>query len=168
MNINKLHKITAEIIAKGGGRRGVCISKDTFTHKLEADGTTILSVESGSLESFEMADDDGGTKTRADGSTVYGMALVLAGNEESGHALKHGNWISVADKLPAHLHTVLGFVASGGLVVPGLNEEMIDCVSYDSERKVWLQCVNGNDAEVTVSHWMHLPYPPTKRTVAKW
>lgn len=166
MNIKKLHEITAEIIAKGGGHRGVCISKDTFRHKLESDGATILSVESGSLEQFEMADDDGGTKTRADGSTVYGMALVLAGNEESGHALKHGNWISVADKLPTHLHTVLGYITSGGLVV--MEEKMMDCVSYDPERKAWLQCVNGDDAVVTVSHWMHLPYPPTKRTVAKW
>ncbi len=166
MTIRQLNKITSEIIAKGGGRRGVCISKDTFRHKLEGDGATILTVESASLESFEMADDDGGTKTRADGSTVYGMALLLAGNEESGHAMRNGNWISVNDKLPHAFQTVLGHVTSGGLVV--MDEKMIDCVGYDPERKVWLQCVNGNDAVVKVSHWMHLPYPPTKRTLAKW
>ncbi len=165
MTINQLNKLTGKLVAKGAGRRGVCVSKDTFTHPLESDGATILDVVKGDLEVFPIADDDGGTKVTAKGLEVVGMALVLQGGE-SGDALRNSQWIDCADRLPGHLHSVLGYVTGGGLVV--LDEKMIDCVSYDPERKAWLQSVGTEDAVVTVTHWMPLPYPPFKRSIRRW
>ncbi len=159
MTINQLHKLTAKLIEQGAGRRGVCVSKDTFFHALEADGATILEATKATLQVFPMLDDDGGTKITARGREVTSAALVFEGNER-GYALRIGNWIDCDEKLPTHLHSVLGYVVSGGLVV--LEETMIDCVSYCPERKVWLQCVGDKDEVVQVSHWMHLPYPPFK------
>lgn len=68
-------------------------------------------------------------------------------------------WISVADKLPTHFHSVLGFVTGGPLVI---DDPMIDCVSYDPERNEWHQSIGTEDAIVTVSHWMFLPNAPQK------
>lgn len=79
MTINQLHKITGELIAKGAGRRSVCIDKGSFTHPLEADGCLILPVESAALSVYEMMDDDGGADIRADGSVKTSQSLVLAG-----------------------------------------------------------------------------------------
>lgn len=153
MTINQLNKITAQLVLQGAGRRGVCVAKDTFWHPLESDGATILNATKATLQGFPMADADGGTATTKAGKEIKGLALVLEGGE-SGEALRHGNWIDCTERLPTHLHSILGYVTSGRLVV--LDERMIDCVSYDPERKVWLQCVNGEDAEVQVSHWMNL------------
>jgi hypothetical protein len=166
MNINQLHKITAQLKEQGAGRRGVCVSKETFTHPLESDGATILSVERAALEVFGIMDADGGTEVDSRGREKSEMALVLGGNEGCGVALHNANWIPVEDRVPTHLHSVLGYVVSGGLVT--MDEKMMDCVSYDPERKVWLQCVNGDDAEVKVSHWMPLPFPPFKSTRRRW
>ncbi len=166
MTINQLHKITAKLKEQGSGRHGVCVSKETFTHPLESDGATILSVERAALEVFTIADDDGGTAVDSKGREKTAVSLVLGGNEGCGVALHNANWIAVEDRLPTHLHSVLGYVVSGGLVV--MDEKMIDCVSYDPERKVWLQSLGTEDAHVTVSHWMPLPYPPFKRTERRW
>jgi hypothetical protein len=73
-------------------------------------------------------------------------------------------WIAVEDRLPTHLHSVLGWVTSGGLVV---DDPFADVVSYDPERKTWLECVNGEDAFVTVSHWMPLPVKPAAKGGAR-
>jgi len=166
MTINQLHKITGKLIEQGSGRRAVCVDKSSFTHPLESDGAMILSVESAAAQVVEMSDDDGGTKTLANGRVATSAMLVLSGNEGCGTALHNADWIAIEDRLPTHLHSVLGFVVSGGLVV--MDEQMIDCVSYDPDRKVWLQCVNGEDAVVNVSHWMPLPYRPFNRTVRRW
>lgn len=82
MTINQLHKITGELIAKGAGRRAVCISKETFKHPLESDGATILDVEEADLEVFEMLDDDGGGKILANGRIATKAALVLSGGAD--------------------------------------------------------------------------------------
>lgn len=80
MTINQLHKITAKLIAQGAGRRGVCVSKDTFTHPLESDGAPILDVCHADLKMFPMADDDGGTAIDSRGREKYSTALVLEGS----------------------------------------------------------------------------------------
>lgn len=66
-------------------------------------------------------------------------------------------WTSVEDSLPAHFHSVLGFVIGGPLVV---YDPMIDCVSYDPDKKEWHQSLGMEDAIVKVSHWMPLPSKP--------
>lgn len=80
MTINQLHKITAKLIAAGAGRRGVCVSKDTFTHPLESDGATILDVSHADLRSFPMMDDDGGTAVDSRGREKNIVAFVLEGS----------------------------------------------------------------------------------------
>lgn len=165
MTINQLHKITAKLIEQGSGRRGVSVDKASFTHPLESDGAMILSVESAAAQVVEMSDDDGGTKTLANGRVVTVPLLVLSGNEKCGWALHNADWIAVEDALPTHLHSVLGYVVGGPLVQ---TDAMIDCVSYDPDAKVWLQSLGMKDAHVKVSHWMPLPYPPFKRTVRRW
>lgn len=80
MTINQLHKLTAKLIAQGAGRRGVCVSKDTFTHPLESDGATILDVEHADLKVFPMLDDDGGSAVDSRGREKTIMALVLEGS----------------------------------------------------------------------------------------
>ena len=80
MTINQLHKITAKLIEQGAGRRGVCVSKTTFTHPLESDGATILDVEHADLKVFPMLDDDGGTDVDSRGREKTTMALVLEGS----------------------------------------------------------------------------------------
>ena len=79
MTINQLHKLTGALIAKGAGRRSVCISKDTFKHPLESDGCMILPVEAAELRVIEIADDDGGVATLADGTVKTRAFLVMAG-----------------------------------------------------------------------------------------
>lgn len=106
MTINQLHKITAKLIAQGAGRRGVCVSKDTFTHPLESDGATILDVCHADLKMFPMADDDGGTAVDSRGREKYCTALVLEGSARGDEQLP-GSDRSVPGKpdsqpLPAH------------------------------------------------------------------
>ncbi len=79
MTINQLHKITADLVAKGAGRRGVAIDKSTFTHPLESDGVAILNAETADMECIDLSDDDGGTATRKDGSTKSVVLLVIRG-----------------------------------------------------------------------------------------
>lgn len=80
MTIKQLHKITGELIAKGAGRRSVCISKDTYKHPLEADGCVILPVETAELRVIEISDDDGGAATLANGQIKTRTTLVLSGD----------------------------------------------------------------------------------------
>ncbi len=60
MNIAELHEITGQLVKAGKGKREVLVSKDTFTHPLEADGCKILPVEIAELHAYELMDDDGG------------------------------------------------------------------------------------------------------------
>lgn len=166
MTINQLHKILGGLVTKGFGKRKVSISKTTFRHKLEADGCTILDVESAALQQFEIMDGDGSAELRADGSVRTFTSLVLSGDGESGQSLRYTDWISSKDRLPTHIYSVLGFVTGGPLLVAG--EYMIDRVSYDPDRKVWLQSLGMEDAFVPVSHWMDLPYVPLKPALARW
>lgn len=160
MTINQLHKLTAKLIDQGAGRRGVCVSKDTFTHPLESDGATIMDVVKGDLQVFPMMDDDGGFAVTKKGREITSMALVLEGGEV-GNALKNGNWIDCTERLPTHFYGVLGFVTGGPLVIAG-ERGFIDRVSYDPEKKEWHESTGLEDAIVPVSHWMHLPYAPFK------
>ena len=66
-------------------------------------------------------------------------------------------WIATADRLPSHLHSVLGWVTGGPLVH---DDPFADTVSYDPDRRVWLQSTGMEDAIVPVSHWMPLPHAP--------
>lgn len=81
MTINQLHKITSDLIAKGAGRRAVCIAKDTFSHPLEPDGCTILDVESAELKIYELMDADGGSDCRKDGTVKTRTSLTLFGGD---------------------------------------------------------------------------------------
>ncbi len=106
MTINQLHKLTAKLIAAGAGRRGVCVSKDTFTHPLESDGATIVDVEHAGLKSFPMLDDDGGMAVDSRGREKNSVALVLEGSARGDEQLP-GSDRSVPGKpdsqpLPAH------------------------------------------------------------------
>lgn len=68
-------------------------------------------------------------------------------------------WIPIAERLPTHPYSVLGWVTKGGLVIP--NERgMRDIVTYFPSAGEWHQPVDGGDAIVDVSHWMDLPPPP--------
>lgn len=160
MTINQLHKITSKLIEQGAGRRGVCVSKDTFRNALESDGATIMTVEKADLAVFPIIDDDGGTAFDSRGREKQSMALVMEGGER-GEILRGAGWIDCAERVPGHLHSVLGWVTSGPLVVMG--DAFADVVSYDPEGKVWLQSIGTEDARVSVSHWLPLPYPPIKR-----
>lgn len=70
-------------------------------------------------------------------------------------------WVSVKDRLPTHIYSVLGYVTDGPLTRNG-TDPMRDIVSYDPDRGVWLQCVGDDDAVVTVSHWQDLPAAPNE------
>jgi hypothetical protein len=80
MTIGKLQKLLTAMVENGHGRKRVCVQKDTFKHILEEDGAVILDVESAGLESFPMMDDDGFTKTLADGTESCHTALVIKGD----------------------------------------------------------------------------------------
>ena len=77
MTIIKLHKQLTALIKAGHGRKTVCVDKSKCTHALEADGVCIINVTGAEISTHEMADDDGGTKTRANGETCYRTALVI-------------------------------------------------------------------------------------------
>ena len=77
MTIIKLKNELEKLIARGYGRKTVCVDKSKVTHALETDGCCIIPVTSAKIETHEMMDDDGGTKTRANGATCYRTALVI-------------------------------------------------------------------------------------------
>lgn len=81
MNVNQLHKALGELIAKGHGRKPVCINKSSFHHPLEMDGAVILAVRNVSGPQFiVMTDDDGGTKFNKDGTESGSYTVVLEGD----------------------------------------------------------------------------------------
>jgi hypothetical protein len=77
MTINQLHKQLTKLIAKGHGRKTVCVDKSKVTHTLESDGCCIIPVTSAEIATHEMMDDDGGRKELANGQTAQRTALVL-------------------------------------------------------------------------------------------
>lgn len=77
MTINQLHKLTGKMIAQGHGRKSVCVDKSKVTHPLESDGVVIIPVTSGSLDTHEMLDEDGGWKELGDGTIATRTALVI-------------------------------------------------------------------------------------------
>ena len=79
MTIGKLHKLLSVMVENGQSRTGVIIDKTTFTHPLEEDGATLLSVNSGKIECISIIDDDGFTKTKKDGTECVKIVLVLKG-----------------------------------------------------------------------------------------
>ena len=63
------------------------------------------------------------------------------------------NWISVKDKLPEHLHWVLGYDSDLKRPV---------CGYYDSLNKVWVMehVTYENNSKNDITHWMPLPDAP--------
>lgn len=81
ITVSRLHKMLGAMIAAGHGRKPVCISKETFTHPCEEDGTTILNViEVTGPEWIPQADDDGGAKWNKDGTQSGKVCVVLVGD----------------------------------------------------------------------------------------
>lgn len=79
----------------------------------------------------------------------------------SGHerVVSARDWISVNDRLPTHIYSVLAYVVDGGFASHG--EPMTDIVAYNPETGEWLQNVgDAGDEIVTVTHWMDLPDDP--------
>lgn len=80
MTVATLHKRLGEILARGHGRKPVCINKETFKDNRESDGCVILGVEEIEGPIFiPNCDDDGGYKENADGSESGRMTIVLKG-----------------------------------------------------------------------------------------
>lgn len=82
MTINALHKITADLIAKGHGRRLVYVDKSRITHPLESGGVCIIPITEAALHTREMANDHGGRKVPPNSHTAIRTALVLANEPE--------------------------------------------------------------------------------------
>jgi len=81
MTVNQLYKILDKLVREGHGRKRmeVCIDKASFESNLEPDGVCILPVESASVKAVPVADGDGFTQYRADGSERLSTTLVLIG-----------------------------------------------------------------------------------------
>jgi cobyric acid synthase len=82
MTINRLHKILSGLIARGHGRRDVCVDKATFNDRLEGENVVILPVAKAKIQSIEIVDGDGIAIALADGSTTEERTLVLEGGKE--------------------------------------------------------------------------------------
>ena len=81
ITVAKLHKLLGAMIESGHGRKPVCISKETFRHRLESDGATVLGVEHVEGPVFvPTSDDDGGVKVRTDGTEAGRLVVVLKGD----------------------------------------------------------------------------------------
>lgn len=83
MTISKLNKYLTQLIAEGHGRKQVLVDKRSFRHPLEADGCMILPVDEATIETFNIADDDGGTKVTTRGVECTQTGLVLYGNDRA-------------------------------------------------------------------------------------
>lgn len=81
MTIAKLHRLLAELIEQGHGRKRVCINKRAFTSPLEGDGGVIMEVHNALLRTHRVLNDDGFTRERKDGAECTTTALVLYGTE---------------------------------------------------------------------------------------
>jgi len=77
MTIIKLKNELEKLIAKGHGRKLVCVDKSKVTHPLESDGVCIIPATAAAIQTHEMQDDDGGWKVLSDGRTATRTALVI-------------------------------------------------------------------------------------------
>ena len=76
-----LQKMLEKLVKEGHGRKPVFVNKATFTDNRESDGVTILPASGVFLRTITMADDDGGTALRKDGSeSLKTVALVFGSN----------------------------------------------------------------------------------------
>ena len=92
MTVNRLHKLLGQMIRNGYARRQVLVNKETFTDNLEADGCVILPISGAIATSIGMFDDDGFTKTRADGRECMSSVVILfgtSGEPDTGMSYKH-------------------------------------------------------------------------------
>lgn len=80
MTVSKLHKLLGEMIARGHGRKPVCVDKATFQHNCEADGVTILDVCKVKLISHWIDDGDGCAIINKDGTERQKTSFVLLGD----------------------------------------------------------------------------------------
>lgn len=91
----------------------------------------------------------------------HGLILLESEMKDIVRNVISTQWISVNNKLPTHIYSVLAYVVGGGLAKYG--EPMIDIVAYNPRANVWLQNVgDAGDEIVTVTHWMDLPDCPTE------
>lgn len=80
ITVNKLKVFIENAIKNGHGRCKICIDKNSFRSPLEADGATVLDVESVSIDLVEMADGDGFLIVNSDGSVRTKTVMVLKGD----------------------------------------------------------------------------------------
>lgn len=82
---------------------------------------------------------------------------------ENQAAFTPGEWISVKDRLPSHIYSVLVWVVGGPLILDGDDDGYLDVGIYNAQRGKW-QASNGeDDIDVEVSHWQHIIPPSTDR-----
>ena len=65
-------------------------------------------------------------------------------------------WVSVEDALPPNMDDVLVVVQNNGecWTVTGY---------YSNTSNVWYAMLNGQDTQMDILYWMHLPAPPDRR-----
>jgi hypothetical protein len=83
VTVNQLYKLLGNLVARGHGRRRVCIDKPSFRHNLEDDGAVILDVSHGEIRSYPLLDGDGWVATKANGEERMITSLVLTGEADS-------------------------------------------------------------------------------------
>ena len=71
---------------------------------------------------------------------------------------KQSEWISVEDKLPEDLETVLALCKDGGMFV-GRYARYISCGKWE----IWTAMKSTRTVSRRVTHWMPLPPPPTEK-----
>jgi len=69
-----------------------------------------------------------------------------------------GEWISVKERLPTHMYSVIGCIVGGLPALPP--EGLIETCAYNGEENQWQFSMGDHDAPVEVSHWRPLPPPP--------
>lgn len=80
MNVNQLHQHLTMLIAKGHGRKAVCIDSSTFDRSGEDDGRVIHAVASaGEPAWIENCDADGFAVENANGTSSGRMVVILKG-----------------------------------------------------------------------------------------
>lgn len=79
MTVARLHKMLGEMVEAGKGRRPVCVNKASFYHPLEGDGVVILDVTDATEKTITIADDDGWTAIKADGTEKTRKVFMLGG-----------------------------------------------------------------------------------------
>lgn len=82
ITLNTLVKQLQKLQEQGHGRKTVAIDKETFKHPLEGDGVCILDILGAKILAMEVADDDGGMKTRSDGTQCIKTQVVIFGDSE--------------------------------------------------------------------------------------